>query len=507
MKHHPIFQEANIWQRELINRAVVAPMSRVSATANGMATDEMRDYYTAFATGGFGVILTEGIYTDVYSSKSYNNQPGLSNAAQTTSWKKLTLSVHQSSSSLLFAQLMHGGSLSQYSEETLAPSAVQPVGVKMISYGGVGNFPLPKAMNLEDIQRMQQGFINAAINAHKAGFDGVEIHSANGYLLDQFLTPELNRRNDQYGGTMQNRFRVIAEIITGIRASVPPEFIIGIRISEGKVNDLTYRWADGIATAKELAEEIKVSRPDFIHVAVQTGEWERDSFYGSGVSLASVIREITNIPVIANGGFHDLDKAKRALNAGHADLLAIGRAALADPCWPIKAMNNLPLIPFHQDMIWPEATISHTQKIIKTVNAEKKMKISQIKITPDTYESFRLAQGHRVGDLLFISGQTALADDGLLVGIGDFDTQAEKTFENLEKVLKAGGSGLGNVVKVTIMLRDMGNFKKVVALRGKYFTPPYPADTIFEVSSLFSPDALIEIEAIAVVDEAADWKN
>lgn len=135
------------------------------------------------------------------------------------------------------------------------------------------------------------------------------------------------------------------------------------------------------------------------------------------------------------------------------------------------------------------------------------MKISQIKITPDTYEPFRLAQGHRVGDLLFISGQTALADDGSLVGIGDFDTQAEKAFENLEKVLKAGGSGLRNVVKVTIMLRDMGNFEKVVALRGKYFTAPYPADTIFEVSSLFSPDALIEIEAIAVVDEAADWKN
>lgn len=135
------------------------------------------------------------------------------------------------------------------------------------------------------------------------------------------------------------------------------------------------------------------------------------------------------------------------------------------------------------------------------------MKISQIKITPDTYEPYRLAQGHRVGDLLFISGQTAVADDGKLIGIGDFDAQAAKAFENLEKVLKAGGSSLKNVVKVTIMLRDMGNFDKVVELRGKYFTVPYPADTILEVSSLFSPDALIEIEAIAVADEVADWKK
>lgn len=135
------------------------------------------------------------------------------------------------------------------------------------------------------------------------------------------------------------------------------------------------------------------------------------------------------------------------------------------------------------------------------------MEISQIKITPDTYEPFKLAQGHRVGDLLFISGQTAIGDDGKLVGIGNFDVQAEKAFENLDKVLKAGGSSLKNVVKVTILLRDMGNFDKIVTLKGKYFTAPYPADTIFEVSSLYSPDALIEIEATAVADEAANWKK
>ncbi|WP_225872809.1 RidA family protein [Pedobacter frigoris] len=142
----------------------------------------------------------------------------------------------------------------------------------------------------------------------------------------------------------------------------------------------------------------------------------------------------------------------------------------------------------------------------KTLNKEK-MEISQIKITPDAYEPFHLAQGHRVGDLLFISGQTAIRDDGKLIGIGDFDAQAQKAFENLDKVLKAGGSSLKNVVKVTIMLRDMGNFNKIVKLRSKYFTAPYPADTIFEVSTLFSPDALIEIEAVAVADEVADWKK
>ncbi|WP_257670836.1 RidA family protein [Parapedobacter tibetensis] len=134
------------------------------------------------------------------------------------------------------------------------------------------------------------------------------------------------------------------------------------------------------------------------------------------------------------------------------------------------------------------------------------MKISQIKITPDTYAPFRLAQGHRVGDLLFISGQTAIDDDGKLIGLGNFDIQAQKAFENLEKVLVAGGSSLTNVIKVTILLRDMANFEKIVELRGRYFSEPYPADTIMEISSLFSKDALIEIEAIAVADDAAVWK-
>lgn len=370
MKQHPIFRTVSMWQRELVNRAVVAPMSRVSSTADGLATDEMINYYAAFATGGFGLIITEGIYTDIYGSKSYNNQPGLTNAKQSTSWEKVTRAVHQSPS-LIFAQLMHGGALSQCSEHTLAPSAVKPVGVKMASYGGEGDFILPEEMDHAAIQRMQQGFIDGAINAHKAGFDGVEIHGANGYLLDQFLTPELNLRNDQYGGTMHKRFRVIAEIIDGIKAAVPQDFIVGLRVSEGKVNDLTYRWANGIETAKELAKEIKMSQPDYVHVAVQTGAWERDSFYGARLSLASVIRQTTGIPVIANGGFHNLRKAEIALNDNHADLLAIGKAALADPHWVVKTLQELPVIPFHPDMIWPEATISHTLKIIQTPDLKK----------------------------------------------------------------------------------------------------------------------------------------
>ena len=132
------------------------------------------------------------------------------------------------------------------------------------------------------------------------------------------------------------------------------------------------------------------------------------------------------------------------------------------------------------------------------------MKIKQITIDPDPYKPYRLAQGYCVGDLLFISGQAAIDENGQLVGIGNFDVQAEQVFTNLERVLRAGGSNLANIIKVTNFLRDMSNFPKIVELRGRYFTPPYPADTIVEVSSLYSPDALIEIEAVAVTDEAVE---
>ncbi|MPY88847.1 MAG: RidA family protein [Luteitalea sp.] len=132
------------------------------------------------------------------------------------------------------------------------------------------------------------------------------------------------------------------------------------------------------------------------------------------------------------------------------------------------------------------------------------MKVQRIVIVPDPYQPFRLAQGYRVGDLLFISGQAAIDGEGQIVGSGDFDTQAKQVFENLDRVLRSGGSSLRNVIKVTIFLTDMSNFDKIVELRRKYFSAPYPADTIVEVRSLYSKDALIEIEAIAIADEAVE---
>ena len=124
----------------------------------------------------------------------------------------------------------------------------------------------------------------------------------------------------------------------------------------------------------------------------------------------------------------------------------------------------------------------------------------RIKSNPDPYEAFHLAQAYRVDNVIYISGQAAINTDGEVVGAGDFDRQAKQTFQNLETILQLGGSDLSKIIKVTIFITNMKNFSKIIALRKKFFSPPYPADTIVEVSSLALPELEIEIEAIALVD-------
>ncbi len=125
--------------------------------------------------------------------------------------------------------------------------------------------------------------------------------------------------------------------------------------------------------------------------------------------------------------------------------------------------------------------------------------VHQIRVDPDPLAPYLLSQGFRVGDLVIVSGQAALDEEGNVVGVGDFDAQAEQVFHNLARVLEAGASSLDRVVKVTIFLTDMANFEKIIKLRKRWFTPPYPADTIVEVRSLALPELEIEIEAIATV--------
>lgn len=371
MANKELFEKATLGNTTIDNRVGVAPMTRTSATPEGHATEQMVSYYTSFARGGFGLIITEGIYPDDKYSQGYLNQPGIVYDEQVQAWKKVVDSVHQAGAKI-FAQLMHAGALSQgnrFVNSTIAPSAVQPKGEQMEFYGGKGPFPTPKEATKEEITEVIEGFVNAAKRAKVAGFNGVEIHGANGYILDQFLTDYTNKRTDEYGGTTENRVRLLVEVSRAVREAVGQDFTVGIRISQGKVNDYTHKWLGKERDAEIIFGQLGQAGLDFIHVteyeawqpAFPEGEGTTatDSAFGDGgPSLARLAKKYSNLPVIANGHLEDPAKAKEIIERGEADVITLGKGALANHDWVNKVKNGTPLSDFQ-----PEKVLSPNAKI------------------------------------------------------------------------------------------------------------------------------------------------
>ncbi|MEO6869693.1 MAG: NADH:flavin oxidoreductase [Ginsengibacter sp.] len=364
MRENNLFSSFKIGERILKNRFIVAPMTRASADSMGIPSLKMQAYYHAFANGGFSAIITEGTYTDNVNSQALLLQPGIVSSKQIDAWKGITNKIHQYDC-LAICQLMHAGALTD-TGQGIAPSAIRPLGLKMTKAGiGCQQYPVPKTMDYKDIKTVVDGFVASARAAQMAGFDGVEIHAANGYLLDQFITPYTNFRTDDYGGSIENSFRIIREILTEIKMVVNAGFVIGLRVSESKVNDLTYRWPDGAGFANELFGKIANCELSYIHIAAEGGNWERECLYADGTSSCSIARELTKLPIIANGGLHDLQEAEKIVETGHSDLIAIGRAAIADPQWVNKIQQGFLPIIFDKGMINPSFNLDNTADFFK----------------------------------------------------------------------------------------------------------------------------------------------
>ncbi|MBN6053236.1 NADH:flavin oxidoreductase, partial [Nonomuraea sp. RK-328] len=358
---HPASLPVRLGGLDLANRFAVAPMSRVSAAADGTPTAEMADYYAAYAEGGFGLVITEGTYTDTLYSQGYLNQPGIASDAHAAAWRQVTERVHAAGSRVVL-QLMHAGALSQgnpHRDDTAGPSAVPPLGEKMPEYGGHGPFPTPRAMPQDDIDAAVRGFAEAAVRARDAGFDGVEIHGANGYLLDQFLTVYTNTRDDSYGGPVANRVRLAVEVVAAIRAEVGPEFCVGMRLSQTKVNDFVYRWPGGAYDARVIFTALAAAGATYLHIASEGRDWIETARLDGDTTITGLARLATGLPVIANGGMHKLSQAAQLLQDGHADLVSIARGALANPDLPRRAAEGRPLEAFDHMMLQPMATLAN----------------------------------------------------------------------------------------------------------------------------------------------------
>ncbi|RAI64779.1 NADH:flavin oxidoreductase [Pseudomonas fluorescens] len=347
----------DIGHLKLRNRLAVAPMTRVSATESGNATETMASYYERFAKGGFGLVISEGIYTDQKFSQGYPFQPGLTNEEQASSWRSITHRVHRHQGAI-FAQIMHAGALSQgnrFTHTSAAPSAIRPKGQQMKFYYGAGQYAVPAVMTDEDIADVIDGFASAATLATgAAGFDGIEIHGANGYLLDQFLTDYTNQRTDRWGGNVHNRISLTLEVIKAVR-SATKNSPVGVRISQSKVNDYEHKWAQGEAAAEAIFGSLADIGVDFIHVT----EFEalKPAFDGNEASLIQLARRYApNVTIVANGGLHLPQLAEQAVIDG-ADIVALGKAALANPDYPTRLAENQLLNDFDASILGPIADI------------------------------------------------------------------------------------------------------------------------------------------------------
>ncbi|WP_010530548.1 NADH:flavin oxidoreductase [Lentibacillus jeotgali] len=353
-----LFETVTLGKTTLDHRVGVSPMTRISATSEGLVTDQMGSYYTSFARGGFGLIITEGNYIDDKYSQTYFDQSGIVYDNQVQAWKKTVDAVHQEGAKI-FMQLQHSGAISQgnrFVQETIAPSAVQPKGEQLAMYLGEGPFQTPREATRGEIQEVINGFVHAAKNAKSAGFDGIEIHGANGYLLDGFLTDYTNQRTDEYGGSTGNRVRLLVEVAKAIREAVGKDFTIGIRISQAKVNDYAHKWAGGEQDAEIIFGQLGQAGLDYVHVTEHKA-WE-PAFDTSEASLASLAKKYGNIPVIANGHLENPDKAREMIKNDEADVVTLGKGALANHDWVNKVKNGEPLAAFKpEEVLRPNAKI------------------------------------------------------------------------------------------------------------------------------------------------------
>jgi N-ethylmaleimide reductase len=337
MNTNKLFTPAKVGSTEIKNRIVMAPMTRCRAIANE-PNDLMASYYKQ--RSGAGLIITEGTSPSP-NGLGYARIPGIFSPEQIAGWKKVTSAVHQGEAKI-FVQLMHTGRISHplnmpATSEIVAPSAVKAAGQMWTDAAMMQDFPVPKAMSPENLVSTLHEFVSAAKNAMEAGFDGVELHAANGYLLEQFLSPVSNIRTDNYGGTLVNRCRFVLEVVTAVSNAIGKDKT-AIRLSPyGVASDMPH-YPEIDATYNYLTEQLDKLDIAYIHLVDH-------SAMGAPEVPEKLKREIRNgfkNTIILSGGY-DADRAEKDLKNGLGDLVAFGRPFINNPDLTERIKNRWPL--------------------------------------------------------------------------------------------------------------------------------------------------------------------
>jgi len=337
MKNVGLLNPYKLGNIDLKNRIVMAPMTRSRAISN-VPNDLMAEFYGQRAAAG--LIITEGTSPSP-NGLGYARIPGIFSGVQVEGWKKTTNAVHAKEGKI-FVQLMHTGRISHPANmlehaKIVSPSAVKPAGQMWTDAHGLQDFPIPTAMTGEDISHTKQEYITAAANAIKAGFDGIELHGANGYLLEQFLSPVSNIRNDTYGGSIENRCRFVLEVIEGAIEAIGKERV-GLRLSPyGVASDMPH-YPEIDSAYKYLVEQLNRLEILYIHV-VDHSDMGAPAV---PIEIKKAIRERFKGTVILSGGYTK-DRAENELQGGLADLIAFGRPFINNPDLVERFVHGWPL--------------------------------------------------------------------------------------------------------------------------------------------------------------------
>lgn len=337
-----LFSPYQLGATTLKNRVVMSPMTRNRAIGN-LANEMMAEYYGQRA--GAGLIITEGTSPSPHGL-GYARIPGLHAPAQTTAWKAVTRAVHMRGGKI-FVQLMHTGRVGSTlnlppGAELLAPSAVAVQGRIWTDSQGEQPYGTPRAMTADDIEQTIKEYAQAAENAIAAGFDGVEIHGANGYLITQFLDPAANRRHDLYGDDSVGRNRFALEVAVAITAAIGAERV-GIRLSPyGVFNDMggDYPGIAGQYTA--LATALGQLQLTYLHLVDHSAMGAPKPNAATVQAICQAFRAGGGGSVILSGGY-DKERAETDLSSGAADLIAFGRPFIANPDLVARLQNDWPL--------------------------------------------------------------------------------------------------------------------------------------------------------------------
>jgi N-ethylmaleimide reductase len=346
MKNSKLFEPLALGDLHLKNRIVLAPMTRGRAGLERIANELMAEYYYQRATAG--LLITEATVIS-RQGIGWIDSPGIFTAEMVEGWRKVTDKVRQTNTPI-FLQLWHCGRASHSDfhdgELPVSASAVKLNGDKIRTPLGSKPYETPRPLSVAEIRATVDDFRKAAVNAKKAGFSGVEVHGANGYLINQFLDSKTNHRADQYGGSLENKFRFFKEVLEAVLEVWAPERV-GARISpNGVFNDMGS--ADFRETFLYAAGEINKFNLGYLHImdGLAFGFHEK----GEPMTLAE-FRPLYNGIILANCGYTK-ETAEERLAAGHTDLVAFGRPFITNPDLPERFKNNWPLNPAEDMSLW-----------------------------------------------------------------------------------------------------------------------------------------------------------